>query len=104
MPDEWGVCGGRLTGILMAGSSVIVETGRRLLERAGWKKDAIAEEIYFTGQDRTTHRTTDWPSLAAAREAKIYKVSRAPSSIRSPWDFHEMNLGCSRAARFELAV
>ncbi|PYU86177.1 MAG: hypothetical protein DMG51_06615 [Acidobacteria bacterium] len=44
--DEWGLRAEETTGYL-CGHPVMVENGRGILERAGWKKDALLEEIYF---------------------------------------------------------
>ncbi|OLE47406.1 MAG: hypothetical protein AUG46_06675 [Acidobacteria bacterium 13_1_20CM_3_58_11] len=44
--DEWGLRAEDTTGYL-CGHPVMVENGRGILERAGWKKDALLEEIYF---------------------------------------------------------
>jgi len=57
--DEWGLRAEDTTGYL-CGHPVMVENGRGILERAGWKKDALLEEIYFQ-QAKTdgAHRTTE---------------------------------------------
>src|SRR6266849_2501235 len=43
---EWGLRPEKTTGYL-CGHPVMVENGRGILQRAGWKKDAVFEEIYF---------------------------------------------------------
>ena len=44
--DEWGLRPDETTGYL-CGHPTMVENGRGILERAGWKKVAVFEEIYF---------------------------------------------------------
>jgi len=44
--DEWGLRPGDTTGYL-CGHPNMVENGRGILQRAGWKKDQMFEEIYF---------------------------------------------------------
>ncbi len=43
---EWGLRAEETTGYL-CGHPTMVENGRGILQRAGWKKDAVFEEIYF---------------------------------------------------------
>jgi ferredoxin/flavodoxin---NADP+ reductase len=43
---DWGLRPEETTGYL-CGHPTMVENGRGILERAGWKKDAMFEEIYF---------------------------------------------------------
>jgi len=43
---EWGLRAEETTGYL-CGHPTMVENGRGILRRAGWKKDAVFEEIYF---------------------------------------------------------
>jgi len=43
---DWGLTAEETTGYL-CGHPVMVENGRGILERAGWKKDALFEEVYF---------------------------------------------------------
>jgi ferredoxin/flavodoxin---NADP+ reductase len=43
---EWGLRAEETTAYL-CGHPVMVENGRGILERAGWKKDAVFEEVYF---------------------------------------------------------
>ena len=44
--DEWGLRPEETTGYL-CGHPTMVENGRGILQRAGWKKDSVFEEIYF---------------------------------------------------------
>ncbi len=44
--DEWGLRAEETTGYL-CGHPTMVENGRGILHRAGWKKDAVFEELYF---------------------------------------------------------
>jgi ferredoxin--NADP+ reductase len=44
--QEWGLRAEETTGYL-CGHPTMVENGRGILQRAGWKKDAVFEEIYF---------------------------------------------------------
>jgi ferredoxin--NADP+ reductase len=44
--DEWALRAEETTGYL-CGHPTMVENGRGILHRAGWKKDAVFEEIYF---------------------------------------------------------
>jgi ferredoxin--NADP+ reductase len=43
---EWGLRAEETTAYL-CGHPVMVENGRGILRRAGWKKDAVLEEVYF---------------------------------------------------------
>src|SRR5258708_24510770 len=43
---EWGLRAEETTAYL-CGHPVMVENGRGILERAGWKKDTVFEEVYF---------------------------------------------------------
>ena len=44
--DQWGLHAEETTGYL-CGHPVMVENARGILYRAGWKKDAVFEEVYF---------------------------------------------------------
>ena len=44
--DQWGLRAEETTAYL-CGHPTMVENGRGILHRAGWKKDAVFEEIYF---------------------------------------------------------
>jgi ferredoxin/flavodoxin---NADP+ reductase len=44
--DVWGLKAPETTGYL-CGHPSMVENGREILERAGWKKDQLFEEVYF---------------------------------------------------------
>jgi hypothetical protein len=44
--DQWGLRSEETTGYL-CGHPTMVENCRCILQRAGWKKDAMFEEVYF---------------------------------------------------------
>jgi len=44
--DQWGLQAGETTGYL-CGHPAMVENARGILYRAGWKKNAVLEEVYF---------------------------------------------------------
>jgi ferredoxin--NADP+ reductase len=44
--DAWGL-GPETTTAYLCGHPKMVENGRGILERAGWRKDAMFEEIYY---------------------------------------------------------
>jgi len=48
--DVWGLKPQETTGYL-CGHPNMVENGRGILQRAGWKKDGMFEEIYFIPSD-----------------------------------------------------
>ena len=65
--DEWGLRPNETTGYL-CGHPVMVENGHGILHRAGWKKDAVFEEIYFQQAKGAQPELTDSQNRAKPRE------------------------------------
>jgi ferredoxin--NADP+ reductase len=65
--DEWGLRPEGTTGYL-CGHPVMVENGHGILHRAGWKKDAVFEEIYFQQAKGAQPELTDSQNRAKPRE------------------------------------
>jgi ferredoxin/flavodoxin---NADP+ reductase len=65
--DEWGLRPEETTGYL-CGHPVMVENGHGILHRAGWKKDAVFEEIYFQQAKGAQPELTDSQNRARPRE------------------------------------
>ena len=65
--DEWGLRPEETTGYL-CGHPVMVENGHGILHRAGWKKDAVFEEIYFQQAKGAQPELTDSQNRAKPRQ------------------------------------
>src|SRR6266850_402169 len=64
---EWGLRAEETTGYL-CGHPTMVENGRGILNRAGWKKDAVFEEIYFQQAKGGQPELTDSQNRAKPRQ------------------------------------